>query len=928
MGMGPLVGRERERGLVSGLLGEARLVTLTGVGGSGKTRLAIQVAGEVAGRFDDNVGWTELAGLTDPARVAAAVAGTVGVAERAGRNLTDDLVERLQGRALLLVMDNCEHVAEACATLLGRLLAACPGLSVLATSRAPLAVGGETTIGVPPLAVPDAAARTPPEVGSAPAVRLFVARARQADPGFALTEQTAPVVAEICRRLDGLPLALELAAARTRVLGVADIAAGLGDRFGLLGDGPRDADPRQRSLHASVAWSERLLDAPGRLALARLAVFASSFTLDAARAVVADERLGRDQVPVAVGALVDNSLLGKIDQPDGRARYRMLETIRAYARERLAEIENPQRVRDRHLAFHIDLSRRAEAGLASPTPEPWLDRLTADLDDLRAAMDHALAAGRPLAVVDMVAPSLPFWMARGLYVEMRGRLDEALASPTVGDHERARGLASASVLAAMGGDFPGGHAFAARAVPLASEVGDEPTLARALVFRAWCGFYGGAADGDAVRADIDAALALIQRLDDPEAHAWALTYAGAVTQRCDTIAAGRAQLEQAIASMEASGVTHLLATACAFLSGMTVFAGDLDRARQETELLLRLAREHGQEAFAAIALLVSGLIAVVQDDEERAWAWLDEATTVARGRGLPTFDLMVRRIGALATLRFGTLHDARRATEQALEMALQAGSRWDEAAGRWLLGLVALAESDLPASRGHFERARTLSTDPPYPLWRGRALLGLARVAGADTDPEAAWELAHEALAAFADHGDRLGTVDALEEVAGLAADLNRPAHTVRLFAAAGRFRGDTGIVRPRAEREAFGHRLAAARRRLDTDELAARQDEGCAMSLEDAVGYARRGRGERGRPRIGWASLTPTERDVAGLVSRGCSNTEIGEQLLVSVNTVKTHLSRIYAKTGIEGRTELAAEAARRSERAGGVPHGGHPVG
>ena len=927
VGLGPLVGRQRERTLLARLLGDARLVTLTGTGGSGKTRLAMQVVNDVGGRFEDGVAWAELAGASGPGGVVTTAAGVLGVPQRPGRSLTQGLERQLGDRRVLLVVDNCEHVVAACATLVSRLLATCPNLHVMATGRTPLTIAGETTVRVTPLDLPDVAARTPQEVGSSAAVQLFVLRAQQADFDFALDASTAPVVAKVCRRLDGLPLALELAAARVRSLGVTEIAAGLDDRFRFLAEGPRDVDPRQRGLRASVAWSEQLLEPTVQRALARLGVFAGSFSLDAARAVAAEGRSRADQVVDAVIDLVDHSLLVKSDGQDGQARYRLLETVRAYARERLAEHDDPDLVYERHLDHYLEVAREAEAGLAGPSPETRLDRLAADLDDLRVAMDHALAVGRPLAVLEIAHPTLPFWMARGLYVEMRHRLTDAVASPDINAAERARGLTSASVMAAMGGDFPAGHDFATRAVILARRHDDDATVAQALVLRSWCGFYGGAVSGGSVRADLDTALAITEELGDTEAHARALTYAGAVLQRLDPIPEGRARLEQAIAAVEARGPAHLLVTAYAFLSGMTVFAGELDRAYGEAELVLQLAREHGQEAFTVVAQIVFGLIAVVRDDEQRAWAHLDEAARIARGRGLPTFDMMVRRIVALASLRFAPLPDARKAAEGALEVAREAGSRWDESAGEWLLGLVALEEGERSVARAHLERAGRLSREPSYPLWHGRALLGLAGVAGGDGDTEASWDHAHEALATFSDHGDRLGGVDALEAVAGAATGLGRPELTVRLLAAAERFRGEAGIARPRPQQRSCERWVVDAHEHLDADQIASCREEGRAMSFEEAVAYARRGRGQRDRPRIGWGSLTPTEQEVAELVSGGCTNSDIGAQLLVSVNTVKTHLSRIYAKTGITGRAELAAEGARRvqdGDASGGVTRSG----
>ena len=369
-GVAVFVGRERERTKVFDLVADARVVTLTGSGGCGKTRLAVEVAGDVASRFPDGACWVDLQGVSEPAMVASAVGAVVGVRERPEQALTDTLAEQLRERHLLVVLDNCEHLVEACAALVGELSSSCPRLHVLATSRVPLVVEGEATFEVAPLPVPDPDAGSASTVAAADAARLFEVRARQVRTDFRIDDDNAAAVAEICRHLDGIPLAIEFAAARVRVLAPGQIAAGLSDRFRLLTGGVRGAPARQRTLEASLEWSYQLLDDVQRLALARLSVFAGSFELDAAEAVVGGDGIDRDDVLDLVAALAEQSMLEVVER-HGRARYRLLETIRVYARQRLSELDDPDRVRGRHVEFYAALARRAHVGLTGGQPEPW-----------------------------------------------------------------------------------------------------------------------------------------------------------------------------------------------------------------------------------------------------------------------------------------------------------------------------------------------------------------------------------------------------------------------------------------------------------------------------------------------------------------------------------------------------------------------------
>ena len=523
-----LVGREQERAEVAQLVAETRLVTLTGSGGCGKTRLALEVAHDVAPGFQHGASWVELSGVGGPGSVAQALADAVGVREEPGRALVDTLIARLRVRHLLVVLDNCEHVVGACATLVGELLGSCAHLSVLATSREPLAIDGEATWEVPPLRVPGPQARSADVVVTAEAVALFETRARHVRPNFAVTDDNAAAVGKICRRLDGPPLAIELAATRMRVLSVEQIAAGLSDRFRLLTGGSRDAPTRQRTLEASVEWSFGLLADAERLTLARLSVFTGTFDLEAAQAVVAGPDIEEAEVLDLVTALVDRSLL-QVGEHDGRARYRLLETIREFARDRLAELDDPARVRDRHLGFFIGLADGAGAGLGGPDAAAWNARLAADLADLRAAMAWAVDSGRPVAVLDIAEPTRRFWFDRSRYAEMERWLRAAVDAPAATDTDRARGLVTASLVIGASGQSATAHRLADRAVSVARTLEAGDTLALSLVLRASEGLSSGLASSQTIAADADEAVALAQRLEDHATRAIILALAGLST---------------------------------------------------------------------------------------------------------------------------------------------------------------------------------------------------------------------------------------------------------------------------------------------------------------------------------------------------------------------------------------------------------------
>ena len=912
IGVATFVGREPERAQVAGLVTDVRLVTLIGSAGCGKTRLAMEVAGEVGSQFADGACWVELQGVRDPATVAAAVGEAVGVRERPGQPLVETLAEQLRDRHLLVVLDNCEHLAAACAALVGELMSACPRLHVLATSREPLELQGETTFGVPPLGVPEADARTAHTVGATDAGRLFEVRARQVRPDFALTDDDAAAVATICRRLDGIPLAIELAAARMRVLAPTQIAAGLVDRFRLLTGGGRDVPARQRSLEASVGWSFGLLADDERLALTRLSVFAGAFDLAAAQAVVAGPAIDERAVLDLVGALADHSLV-QVGEHRGVARYRLLETIRLFAQERLAELDDPARVRDRHLEHYIALSERAGAGLTGADGQAWTARLAADFSDLRAAMAWGVDSGRPLAVLDIAAPTLRFWLDRGWYVEMERWLHAVADAPAASDADRARGLLSAALVVFGGGRLASAYGFADRAVGAARAVETETTLALSLGIRAAAGVLSGLAGSEEIAADADEAVALAARLGDDATHAYLLTFVGGTVCSGGSLEQGRRLLEQAVTICEDAGIGFHLPAAHALLGTWLPYCGEVALAREHARRGVERARGIDRPGWEAVALSALAGVDLLAGDIDAARGPLADAQALLRSRGLSPsmFEFMVGRCAALTAYRSGATDEARQVVEHQRRVARERGAQQFEAWTVWLLGLLALTEQRPDDAREQFEQCRALSAEPRHPLPLGRALLGLA---GLEGDPERAWELAHDGLAVLTDFGDRVGTAEALETVAGLAVGRDHHDRALRLLAAAERFHDETGIVRfPLAAGEWAARHEAAARAALDDETSEACWADGTDLSLDEAVAYARRGRGERVRPQSGWASLTPAEIDLVRLVAQGCTNAEIGERLFMSVNTVKKHLSHVYTKLDVDGRADLAAEVARR---------------
>ncbi len=476
------VGRQRETEAVKRLLASARLLTLTGSGGCGKTRLAVQAAAEVVEEFPDGVWLVELASLTDAALVPLACAGVLRVREQAGTTAARVLQESLKDKRLLLILDNCEHVLAACATLAESLLRTCPGVRVLATTREAMGVAGEQTYRVPSLSVPEPEADASVErLAAFDSVHLFVDRAGLVQPEFTLGAHNAGAVAQVCRRLDGIPLALELAAARVKAMSVPAIAERLNDRFRLLTGGSRTAPTRQQTLRAMIDWSYDLLSAPERTLLRRLAVFSGGWTLEAAERVCPGEGLGEGDVLDVLAHLVDKSLV-IYEEPEGSARYRLLETVRQYASERLRQAGDGPALRRAHLDYYLELAEQAEPALSGADQPTWLARLHLEHDNLRAALEASGSPGLdPEVRVRLTTALHRFWYVRGHLREGRDWLESALARrPDAADTLQAKAYNAAGIFAWLHGDRRAARSWYERSLALWKQAGDRSRAAGVL----------------------------------------------------------------------------------------------------------------------------------------------------------------------------------------------------------------------------------------------------------------------------------------------------------------------------------------------------------------------------------------------------------------------------------------------------------------
>jgi predicted ATPase/DNA-binding CsgD family transcriptional regulator len=882
------------------------VVTLTGPGGCGKTRLALHVAALAEAGFGDGARLAELAPLTDPALVPASIARALDVSERDMNTPAAVLARALAGRELLVVLDNCEHVLEAAAGLVATLVAQCPRVRFLATSRERLDVPGELVFPVPPLGLPaDGSAAA---VAASEAGLLFAARAGAASPGFELTADNSAGVAEVCARLDGIPLAIELAAARCPAPGPAELAARLDGHPGLLSGGP--ARPgRHRSLEALVSWSYELLADAERRLLARLSVLRGRFDLGTAERVAA----GGPLRPQAIAGLLA-SLAGKsvVRLHDGVAvRYSLLETIRQFAAGQLAVSGEDTAVHARLLEWALDEARSAEATLGSTGWAAWASRLSAGQDSIRAALSWALGGAEPEAGRELAARLARWWIATGRYSEAGQFLTAAAGLPAAAAPGiQARVLLGAAWSAYQLGDLPRAAPLAADGIAHARQAG-EPQLEvwgrNLLAGLAWC-----AGDADRVVAEIEASRVLSGPADPALAARAQVLLANAAWLTGDLAEEdrhGRLAVELARAADRQEGLVLALtawsisAIVCAGIQPATVSALDEAAdvlAAQPDRFAETVMRRMRAELFATL-----GQLDAAEAEVGLCWA-----------AGRSGAHRVVEFSGPLAEARLAAARGETSAAIDALRRAVDGGRR---------AGIV----MQVPAALSHLACVAAIAGDQATAaaaIAEARAELGGRRqaltaaalryaegvIAWHRGELAAAEHLVREATVHWHRGSDQMAAADGIELLGVLAAARDRHADAARLLGAAAAARPRLRYLAPgfTAARGAAAAAAGAARHALGQDPFTQAWHDGQALTLQEAVAYATRRAGGSKRPAAGWASLTPAELEVARLAGQGLRNQAIARRLFITPGTVKVHLTHIFAKLGITTRAELAAQA------------------
>ncbi|HEY6296811.1 MAG TPA: LuxR C-terminal-related transcriptional regulator [Streptosporangiaceae bacterium] len=912
-----LVGRGPEIAAVLERLRTARVVTLTGPGGCGKTRLALRVAALAEPHFGDGARLVELAPLTGPALVPGSVAQALGVSEQDAATPIAGLVRALADRELLVVLDNCEHVLEQAAGLVAAVLARSPRVRFLATSRERLDVPGEMVFPVPPLGLP--ADSSAAGVAASEAGTLFGARARAAGPAFALSEDNAAAVAQVCARLDGIPLAIELAAARCPALGPAELAARLDGRAGLLSGGP-GRPGRHRSLEALVAWSYELLDEAERRLLARLSVLRGGFDLDTAERVAGDEPLAAQSVAGLLASLVVKSV---VQIHDGAAvRYSLLETIRQFAGDRLAASGEETAVHVCLLEWALGVARSAEATLGTADWAAWAGRLSAGQDSIRAALSWALSGQESEAGRELAARLARWWIATGRYSEAGQFLTAAASIPAAAAPGiQARVLIGAAWSAFHLGDNPRAAPLAAEGVASAHQAG-EPKLEiwgrNLLAGLAW---YAG--DADRVVAEVEASRGLSGQADPALAARTQIMLANAALLAGDLAGQEQYALRAVELARTASGqeglALALIASAMPAIAGAGIQSGTMAALDEAVKLL---ATHPDRFAETIMRYWRAQLFATLgQFDEAEAEVGL----CWAAGRSGAVWQ--VELLGPLAGARLAT---ARGDTVTAAAMLRRAAD------GSRHVGVVMF----LPLALAYLACLAAMANDEPTAaaaVAEARAELGglrqaITAAALRYAEGVMAWHrgeladaehLIREATVQWHRGSDRMDACDGIEFLGVLAAARERFADAVRLLAAADKARKPLKYLAPGVvgNPDAAARAAGQARQALGDDGFAQAWEQGQALTLGEAVAFAARKGGGRKRPATGWASLTPAELEVVHLVGEGLRNDAIAQRLFIAPGTVKVHLTHIFSKLGISTRSELTVQAASREPTVGRSP-------
>jgi predicted ATPase/class 3 adenylate cyclase/DNA-binding CsgD family transcriptional regulator len=886
------VGRQTEMGELRRIITDHRLVCLTGAGGVGKTRLAVEVAAQLVGDFAGGVWYVDLAPIADPLVVPVTVARTLDLPDQPGRSTIDTLRRFVGDRKLMLLLDNCEHLVDACGALIVALLGPCPRLTILATSREPVGVAGELTWRVPSMSLADEA------------IDLFADRARRVRSDFQATDENAATIAEICQRLDGMPLAIELAAARVRALSLSHIVENLHDRFRLLTGGPRTALHRHQTLRASVDWSYALLTEPEQSLLRRLGVFLGGFDLEAAQSVGANTSVEQYHVLDQLSLLVDKSLVVAEDL-SGSMRYWLLETIRQYALEKLEESGEADAVRDRHRDHYTE--RTANLTLLIGAQLRRMNWADVEIDNLRAAFAWSCENTDVEKALRLASSLQPVWLARARFREGLGMFDTVVADapgPGVAPTVWVRAVAHQSVLAAWLA-APASKGRARAALSTARQL-DNPTLI-ATTLNACAGLLIYDLAADALRIYYDEAAALAHSAGDQATLCETRLHQAITSNMCGEPMSARVAAEECHDLADALRDESTSRSSQIWLGNALFSLGNLDEASKVLAPLVEERAASGELVLTIFANIMLGRVYSYQGQPAPARACGQMALVAATDAGGFQEDFAYAMLAEVALVE-GDVTAARQACEASWRHTVPERAVLIRCFNP--MPEVLLACGELVPARQWVDD--TVAMAPG--CHKVVALMARAHIALAQGEPEQARRDAHDALVMAADRQAFLRLPDIVECLARLAAGDGNHQNAARLLGAAHAIRHQRGVVRFPMYQGGYDMSLESLRDALGESPFDAARAEGAALSIEETIGYARRGRGKRKRPSSGWESLTPTETDVVRLVRDGLANNEIAARLFISRRTVQTHLTHVYTKLGVSSRVQLVQEATRHA--------------
>ena len=847
------IGREKEIKEVAALLAKSRLVTLTGSGGVGKTRLAIQVVAEVLDRFPDGVWFLDLAPLSDPALVPATFANIVGLRESGDLSAIELLKYFFQSRRSLVIFDNCEHLIDACSQLGHFLLTSCEHLLILATSREPLRVSGEIPYRVPSLTVPGYNIQFAlTELANMESVRLFTERATLIAPEFVFNALNAFDIARICQRLDGIPLAIELAAARANLLSTQQILTGLDDRFHLLTHGLRSALQRHQTLSAAIDWSYNLLPAQEQLFFGRLSVFAGGWTLEAAESVCEGNGIEKREILDFLSELLNKSLILAESGQGLEMRYNMLETIRLYGRTKLSKKSEAQMMPQRHLAYFVELAERAEPNLRAFEMVTWLDRLEVDLDNIRTALEYALERNIESALA-LASALLWFWHIRGHTNECVGWLERGLSIETIerGNKPlqpdraliRGKALRVAGFLNLMLTETGRAALFLEESLTLFQGLGTLGKQGRAYALLHLAEVAHNRLDLRGQKALLEESLALFQGIDDKFGLAECINVIGHYAVDDGDYEQARSLLEEHLTLRQTIGDRDGYALAHLALGYLAFHQGHYEQATVHYETSLTLFREVSNRGAVSMVLSGLGRVAQARGAYGRAITLLEESIALNQDLG----DKFAVATGlhelGLVALSQGDYQRTIQTHEQALAIFREVGNPFLTATALRDLGVAAMAQGDYEQAIKKLEESLAISRETGDAFETAFVLHCMGRVAHFQADFESARKLNREAIMIFSELADPAdmarGVARCLSFFAILAAVQKQMNRVACLFGASEKCYAPLRFEMSTAERDEQDRSIATTRATLGDEVFGEAWEEGNAMTLNEAMAYA-----------------------------------------------------------------------------------------